>query len=576
MRKLFFFVMFVLFTSIQLHAGTSGKITGIVKDAKTGEALPGVNIYLENAPLGAATDVDGYYVILNIPPGVYTVHVSYVGYRETVTSNVRVNIDQTTTLEIDLEEETLELSEAVVVVATRPVVEKDVAASRSNISADEIAVLPIATVTEAIGLQAGIEGMNVRASGSDETAFVVDGFTMRDERDNTPYTGVSLTSISEVQVESGGFSAQYGNLRSGVINVVTKEGSKDKYSVKAIYRNSPAANKHFGQSFNDKNAYWVRPYLDDDVAWGGTKNGTWDSHMQDQYPEFDGWNAISAGTLDDDDPTNDLTPAAAQQLFLFQHRKKTDIQIPDYDFDIGFGGPVPFGKDYGNLRFFTSYRKQQEAYLLPLARDAYSNFNWQLKLTSDIGPGQKLFLSTFIGGQSGTSRSRSGTASNGLDGPSLFTASWQIADDLDRVSYTNARIFSTDYWNTSKRDYKGLGIKYTSSLSATSFLDVSFDIFQSAYLTGVSDSRFRDTTKKYLFGNGRYVDEAPFGFVHGSSDDGIDGSMRMSVGFSNARDTSTSTVFTLKGLYSNQFNRFNNIKTGFEFIITDSRINYGK
>jgi len=521
MKKLYFCSIFMLFASVNLYAGTAGKITGFVTDSQLGDFLPGVNIYIEDEPYGAASDLDGYFVILNVPPGTYTVHVSYIGYSEYVTSNVRVNIDQTTSLDVKLTESSFELSDAVVVFATRPVVERDVSSSTSNISAEEIEVLPITTVTEAIGLGAGIEGLSIRASQSNETAFIVDGFTMRDERDNTPYTGVSLTSISEVQVQSGGFSAQYGNLRSGVINVVTKEGSKNKYDVKAIFRNSPTANKHFGQSFNSKNAYWVRPYLDEDVAWTGTKNGEWNSHLQNQYPEFKGWNAISEETLADNDPTNDLTPAAAQQLFLWQHRKKTDIQIPDYDFDIGFGGPVPFGQDFGNLRFFTSYKEQQQAYLVPLASDSYSNFNWQIKITSDIAPGQKLFLSTFVGGQDGTSRSRSGS-------PSLFASTGQIADDLDRISFTNARIFSTDYWNPTSREYKGFGLKYTSALSAKSYMDLSFDIFQSEYLTGISNSDLRDTDRKYLFGNAYFVDEAPFGFSPDPST-AIDGNMRMAV-----------------------------------------------
>ena len=61
----------------------------------------------------------------------------------------------------------------------------------------------------------------------------------------------------------------------------------------------------------------------------------------------------------DDDPTNDLTPEQAQQIYLWQHRRITDIQEPDYEVDASFGGPVPFGQSLGNLRFFASYRQTQ-------------------------------------------------------------------------------------------------------------------------------------------------------------------------------------------------------------------------
>lgn len=49
-------------------AGTTGKVTGVIKDAGSGEPLVGVNVILKGTILGASTDADGYYAILNIPP----------------------------------------------------------------------------------------------------------------------------------------------------------------------------------------------------------------------------------------------------------------------------------------------------------------------------------------------------------------------------------------------------------------------------------------------------------------------------------------------------------------------------
>jgi outer membrane receptor protein involved in Fe transport len=59
--------------------------------------------------------------------------------------------------------------------------------------------------------------LSVRGSGSDEVSFNLNGFTLRSERSNSPFTGISITSIENVQVQTGGFSAEYGNLRSGLI-----------------------------------------------------------------------------------------------------------------------------------------------------------------------------------------------------------------------------------------------------------------------------------------------------------------------------------------------------------------------
>jgi len=77
------------------QAGNTGKIAGIVKDAQTGEALVGASIQIEGTTQGAAANIDGYYVILNIPPGKYTLIASVVGYQKQTITNVTVSIDQT-------------------------------------------------------------------------------------------------------------------------------------------------------------------------------------------------------------------------------------------------------------------------------------------------------------------------------------------------------------------------------------------------------------------------------------------------------------------------------------------------
>ena len=69
-----------------------------VTDKSTGEALAGVNVIIDGTSMGAATDLDGTYYIIGIPPGEYIIIAMYVSYRETRISNVEVNIDKTTTI----------------------------------------------------------------------------------------------------------------------------------------------------------------------------------------------------------------------------------------------------------------------------------------------------------------------------------------------------------------------------------------------------------------------------------------------------------------------------------------------
>jgi len=559
-----FLLYCLLFLQVLIYPvlAQTGKISGKVTDANTGEPLIGANVLVEGTTMGAATDLDGYYVILNIPPGTYTLRISSIGYTTQTVVDVRVSIDQTTEIDVTLSEQTIE-TEEVVVVAPKPIVQKDVSASTINLNVEEIENLPVTSVTSVIGMQAGVRsGLVIRGGAANQTAMLVNGISLRDERDNSPFTGISYSSIDEIQIQTGGFTAEYGSLRSGLINVVTKEGDKERYTFSIITRYSGASNKHFGMSANDINSYWIRPYVDDAVAWTGTTNGNWDEFTQQQYPSFEGWLSISEKSLADDDPTNDVTPEQARQIFLWQHRRVTDIQKPDYEVDASFGGPVPFGEALGNLRFFGSYRRTQTMYLLPLSRDGVYDWTGQLKLTSDVGQGKKLMVQGLISEVKGTNNNNAGT-------PGIFRSPESIGEVLNRVSFIDSRIFATDYWAPSTINYYSLGTKFTNAVSQNTFYEVTFGMFRSEYNT--NPGRLRDTTTLYNIA-GIMLDEAPFGFADFPST-GING-LRMGVGMSNSRDSSKVSHYSLKFDYITQLDQVNNLKAGFEVIYTDNRVNY--
>ncbi|MBI5731318.1 MAG: carboxypeptidase-like regulatory domain-containing protein [Ignavibacteriales bacterium] len=570
MRKFLLLTILTLFFTSQLAAGTTGKISGTVTDSKTKEPLVGVNVVLQGTTLGASTDVEGYFVILNVTPGTYTVKASYVGYSARTITNVRVNIDQTTSLDITLNEEAILASE-VVVVAQQPIVQRDVASSRVNLNVEEIENLPVVSVQSVIGLQAGIlsgaSGPIIRGGGADQTAFVVNGMTLRDERDNTPYMGISFTSVKEIQVQTGGFNAEFGNIRSGLINVVTKEGDKQKYSVSFLGRYKGAARKHFGEAVNSPNSYWIRSYIDDAVAWTGTDNGAWDDYTKRQYQPFRGWNKVSQQLLADNDPSNDLTPEAAQRLFLWQHRRQLDITKPDYDADFSFSGPVPFiSEELGDLAFIASYRTTREMYVIPLSEDSYKDYNFQFKLTSDLKSGMKLSLEGISGKQWGTTSSRSGLAG-------IFRSAGGIAGELDNrsgASYLDARVFATDYWAPTQKFISGYGLKFTHVLSSSTYYDITINQFGTRYDTNPGTPR--NTAKVNEFGQ-LFFDEAPFGNYSGTSS-GIGSSMNMGLGFSNSRDSSRVSTWSARFDIASQLDKYNNIKAGLEFVYTDNAVNY--
>ena len=556
-------VLCVTFLGVGASFGQSGKVSGRVTD-DLGQALPGVNVVIVGTTQGVASNADGYYTILNVGPGVYSIRASIVGYAAVVSEGVRVRIDETTELNFSLAEAILG-AEEVVVTAEAPIVQADVSNSRLNVSSEQIEVLPVSSVTDVVGLQAGIQGLDVRGSGSTELLVMMNGIQMRDERSNAPYAEFSLAAVEEVQVQTGGFNAEYGTARSGVINVVTKEGSPDRYNADVIFRYSPPGQKHFGERADDPNAFWVRPYLDPDVAWTGTESGAWDEATQRQYPTFEGWVAVADGLLADDDPSNDMTPEALQQAFLWQHRKSMETTIPDYNVDVGMGGPVPLvSKALGGMRFYASYRRDEESYLIPLHTDRYESWTGHAKLTSNVTNGIKLSLEGLLGEVNGTASSRAGA-------PGVFRSPFSIASQLSRVSFIDTRIFSTDYWTPTNVKTASLGAKWTHLLNESTFYEVRLGVFDSKYDT--NPGRLRDETPVVVFG-GVGFDEAPFGFQPKPSF-GV-GGMRTGVGMSNSRDSSAVTTYNMKADLTSQLNPFFQLKTGIEYNLTDSKVNYAQ
>jgi hypothetical protein len=555
-----FLSLFLALWSATLLFAQTGKIAGRITDAATGEGLPGVTVQIIETKQGNVSNPDGYYSVINLRPGTYTVRASFVGYATVTTQDVRVSISQTTPLDVKLREENT--SAEVTVVATRPVVEADVSNSTANISSKEIGALPVTTIAGVVGLQAGVSGLSVRGSGTDQLSFNVNGLTMRDERDNSPITNISLSSIDEIQVQTGGFNAEYGNVRSGVVNVVTKEGNPQRFEFVGTYRLRPAAPKNFGPLANDPNSYWMRPYIDPTVAWTGTKNGAWDQPTQEQYPSFAGWISLSEQRLKDADPTNDMTPEALQKAFLWQHRKNLAINDPDYNLDFGFGGPVPLLNKMGRTRFFASFRRDQTMYMIPLNSDRFVSQSGHVKVTSDVGKGMKLSIEGMMGESTGTTASRSGQ-------PGFFVSPGGIAGELSGVSFIDTRIFSSDYWSPSKVNTSMLGLTFNHVLTPNSFYKVT--AFRTGSKYDTNPGVLRNETSAVTFG-GVGFDEAPFGFQPKPTF-GVEG-MRTGVGMSNGRDSSQVVVYTLKGDYTNQLNRFVEVKAGLEYNMTDSKVNY--
>jgi outer membrane receptor protein involved in Fe transport len=239
MKKSLLVIIFLNLLSFQILASTTGKLSGVVTDAATNEPLPFVNIILDGTNIGAAADIDGKYVILNISPGKYNVRFQSIGYQTKVINNVSISIDLTTSLNVTLSETSVKLDEVVVQADSRGI-QKDVTSSQALISSDEIETLPVAEFDDLMQLQAGVSrGANgefhIRGGRSEEISFKVNGVSITDGYDNSRGLDIDNTTIQELQVISGTFNAEHGQAMSGIINSVIKEGSSSYDGLIRIY-----------------------------------------------------------------------------------------------------------------------------------------------------------------------------------------------------------------------------------------------------------------------------------------------------------------------------------------------------
>jgi hypothetical protein len=243
MNKIFTNVLVALsiliLTSSAFAQSGVGKISGKVLDADTREPLIGANIIILNTNLGAATDIDGNYFILNITPGTYNAKVSYVGYAPKTIQGVRIVANLTYELNVDL---STDFTLPEIVIEDKKFFEEKATNTVRVIDSEMISRLPVRGVSSIVSLQSGVvvqdgsggqDGnaeINVRGGRGSEILYIVDGVPQNNLYNRESVNQVSNNAIDQISFQVGGYEAKYGQAQSGIVNVTTKSG-KPYYSV---------------------------------------------------------------------------------------------------------------------------------------------------------------------------------------------------------------------------------------------------------------------------------------------------------------------------------------------------------
>ncbi len=263
------FLLLLTLLPIVAFAQGSGRLIGLVSDAETGEPLLGANVIIVGSSFGAATDLDGNYTIMNLDAGTYEVKASFLGYQTTITSNVRVTGGLTTYIDFKLSSTDIS-TQTVTVVAQKELIKKDATSSIRTVSSEDIDILPVRGVTNIVALAAGVVNYNgeihIRGGREDEVGYFLEGVSIVNPNSGGRAITLGNDAVEEIQVEAGGFTAEFGGSNSGIIRTQLRSGtSQFKVSAEYITDNIgfQSSDDLYNQDDKRLGAYW---YGKDEVS----------------------------------------------------------------------------------------------------------------------------------------------------------------------------------------------------------------------------------------------------------------------------------------------------------------------
>lgn len=247
------------------------QIKGVVIDKSTRQPLEFVNVLVVGLGIGASTDANGNFLITQVPPGIYRLQASFLGYKTELTPEYRVN-HVTPYVQIELEEENASLNEVIVTASPFQKVPESPVSLRV-IGLQEIEKAPGANrdISKVVQNYPGVafspigyrNDLIVRGGGPSENRFYLDGVEIPNINhfstqgaSGGPVGLIDADLIRSVKFYSGAFPADKGNALSSVLDFSLRDGDMERNSLKATLGASEvslSSNGHIG----NKTSYLV-------------------------------------------------------------------------------------------------------------------------------------------------------------------------------------------------------------------------------------------------------------------------------------------------------------------------------
>src|ERR1041385_3925801 len=280
-------VLVVASAAMAQAQSNAGDLQGTVRDAN-GAVVANASVTARNTATSvsreATTNDDGYYKIVNLPPGSYEVTVEAANFKKAVIPAVTVTIGQTINQDVPLEAGELTATVTVTSVASSLVETTNTTISSvvdqqriENLPINERNYLSFALTTSTVGRDNGrpigpapTTGLNFGGQRGRSNLVQVDGADNTDNSVNASRSTVSQEAVQEFQVVTNSFAPEFGRSAGGVVNVVTKSGTNE------FHGNAFGFLRH--KSFQARNAF--APIADPPFTraqYGGTIGGHFDT-----------------------------------------------------------------------------------------------------------------------------------------------------------------------------------------------------------------------------------------------------------------------------------------------------------